>query len=77
MVPDEFSKKLPSITLGFIIWVAMIAFSLGVLYTKVIDTDEKVIDEVGGLRSDWERDKAEQDRRLEKLEEAIFIINQH
>jgi len=75
MVPDEFSKKLPSITLGFIIWVAIIAFSLGVLYTKVIDTDEKVIDEVGGLRSDWERDKKEQDRRLEKLEEILYLNN--
>lgn len=73
MVPDEFSKKLPSITLGFIIWVAIIAFSLGVLYTKVIDTDAKVIDEVGGLRSDWERDKKEQDRRLEKLEEILYL----
>jgi L-cystine uptake protein TcyP (sodium:dicarboxylate symporter family) len=75
MVPDEFSKKLPSITLGFIIWVAIIAFSLGVLYTKVIDTDAKVIDEVGGLRSDWERDKKEQDRRLEKLEEILYLNN--
>ena len=59
-------------TIGFIVWIAMIAFSLGVLYTKVVDTDAKVIDEVGGLRSDWERDKKEQDRRLEKLEEYIY-----
>lgn len=72
MTPEEFGKKLPPMTLGFMIWVAMIAFSLGVLYTKVIDTDSKVVDEVGGLRSDWERDKAEQDRRLEKLEDIIY-----
>jgi L-cystine uptake protein TcyP (sodium:dicarboxylate symporter family) len=70
--PEEFSKKLPPMTIGFIVWIAMIAFSLGVLYTKVIDTDAKVIDEVGGLRSDWDRDKKEQDRRLEKLEEYIY-----
>jgi len=70
--PEEFSKKLPPVTIGFIVWIGIIAFSLGVLYTKVIDTDAKVIDEVGGLRSDWERDKKEQDRRLEKLEEYIY-----
>jgi len=32
----------------------------------------RVVDEVGGLRSDWERDKSEQDRRLEKLEDFIY-----
>ena len=72
MSPEEFSKKLPPVTIGFIVWIGIIAFSLGVLYTKVIDTDAKVIDEVGGLRSDWERDKKEQDRRLEKIEEYIY-----
>jgi len=72
MTPEEFGRKLPPMTLGFIIWVAMIAFSLGVLYTKVVDTDRLVVDEVGGLRSDWERDKSEQDRRLEKLEDFIY-----
>ena len=72
MTPDEFSRKLPPLSLGFLVWVAMIAFSLGVLYTKVIDTDAKVVDEVGGRRSDWERDKEEQDRRLEKLEDYIL-----
>ena len=72
MTPEEFGRKLPPMTLGFIIWVAMIAFSLGVLYTKVVDTDRPVVDEVGGLRSDWERDKSEQDRRLEKLEDFIY-----
>jgi len=72
MGPEEFGKKLSSVSIGFLVWIAMIAFSLGVLYTKVIDTDAKVVDEVSGLRSDWERDKAEQDRRLEKLEDLIY-----
>ena len=72
MGPEEFSKKLSSVSIGFLVWIAMIAFSLGVLYTKVIDTDAKVVDEVSGLRSDWERDKAEQDRRISKLEDIIF-----
>ena len=72
MGPEEFSKKLDSVSIGFLVWIAGIAFSLGVLYTKVIDTDAKVVDEVSGLRSDWERDKAEQDRRLEKLEDLTY-----
>lgn len=72
MGPEEFGKKLNSVSIGFLVWIAMIAFSLGVLYTKVIDTDAKVVDEVSGLRSDWERDKAEQDRRLEKIEDLIY-----
>lgn len=72
MGPEEFNNKLNSVSVGLLVWLAGIAFSLGVLYTKVIDTDTKVIDEVSGLRADWERDRKEQDRRLEKLEEVYY-----
>ena len=73
--PDEFSKK-ATVTVGLVIWIATISFSMGMLYARITDhtkdikaARQYVEQEVGGLRSDWERDKKEQDRRLIKLED--------
>lgn len=74
MSPDEFSIKTP-VTIGLIIWIAVISFSLGMIYAKIIDNEKEhehirefVEQEVSGLRADWERDRVEKNRRLEKLE---------
>lgn len=41
------------------------------LEQKIKDMHQFSIDEVSGLRSDWERDRTEQNRRIEKLEDEI------
>lgn len=68
MVPDDFKHKVP-VSIGLLIWIAIISFSLGALYTRVMDLDDKLNDEIGGLRADWERDRLMQNNRLEKLED--------
>lgn len=65
---DDLKHKIP-VSIGLIIWIACISFSLGALYTRVMDLNEKLIDEVGGLRTDWERDRLQQNERLNKLED--------
>lgn len=65
---EDFKNKIP-VTIGLLIWIATISFSLGALYTRVMDLNEKLVDEVGGLRADWDRDRVEQNKRIEKLEE--------
>ena len=73
--PAEFSKK-ATVTVGLIVWIAMISFSMGVLYAKIQDHTKDIQEarkyveqEVGGLRADWERDRALQNSRLNKLED--------
>jgi len=72
--PKEFDIK-GTFTMGFIVWIAIISFSMGILYAKIMDHTSQITkareyttQEVDGLRADWERDRKEQDRRLEILE---------
>lgn len=84
MVPDEFKNKKVLLTWGTIGTVIGVAFFAGSLYTKQVDTNkevdnmkkdlkELVIQEVGGLRADWERDKKEQDKKIERLETKTIL----
>lgn len=41
------------------------------LEQKIRDMHQFSIDEVSGLRSDWDRDRQEQNRRIEKLEDEL------
>ena len=72
MQPEEFNYKLSNISIGAIIYIALISFSFGAIYTKVVDTDKKIDLEINGLREDWERDRVEQDKKIEKLNKVIF-----
>lgn len=72
--PKDFDKT-TTVTIGALIWVAGMSFSMGMIYAKFIDNEAQHIEinkyieqEVGGLRSDWERENTEVHRRLEKLE---------
>lgn len=72
--PDEFSKK-QTVTIGLIVWVAAISFSMGMIYARIVDHTKDIKaardfteQEVGGLRADWERDRQDKNRRLELLE---------
>ena len=73
-LPSDFNKQ-TTVTISLLIWIAGVSFSMGMIYKSIIDNDkehvkieEHIEQEVGGLRSDWERDRAEQNRRLILLE---------
>ena len=65
---DDFKHKIP-VSISLLIWIAIVSFSMGGLYTRVMDLNEKMVDEIGGLRADWDRDRIQQNERLNKLEE--------
>lgn len=74
-LPDDFSKQ-TTVTISLLIWIAGVSFSMGMIYKSIIDNGEDhtkireyIEQEVGGLRSDWDRDREEQNRRLINLEE--------
>lgn len=76
--PEEFKNKY-NVSIGLVAWAVAIAFFVG-RTSKAQDDLEKQVErqtkqievrmkeEVDGLRADWERDREEQNRRLEKLE---------
>lgn len=73
-LPSDFNSK-TTVTIGLLIWIAVVSFSMGMIYKSIIDNDKEHIQikkyieqEVGGLRSDWERENKEVHRRLIKLE---------
>ena len=41
------------------------------LEEKIINLHQFSLDEVGGLRADWERDRADQNKRIEKIEDKL------
>lgn len=74
----EFQKQVPMMTVAFIVVIAVIGFFLGYVVAQAQGSDEQLhtlhdfaIDEVGGLRSDWERQNKVEYERFEKLEERI------
>ena len=59
-LPSDFDKK-TTVTLGLIIWIAGVSFSMGMIYKSIIDNDKEHIQikeyiqqEVGGWDRDWE-----------------------
>ena len=73
--PADFHKSV-TVTVGLLIWIAAVSFSLGMIYKSIIDNDKEhvklhefVEQEVGGLRADWERRYHDDVKpRLENLE---------
>lgn len=73
-LPSDFNKQ-TTVTISLLIWIAGMSFSMGMIYAKFLSNTVEhteirnyIEQEVGGLRSDWERDRAEQNRRLILLE---------
>ena len=73
--PKEFEKS-HLVSLGLIIWVAAISFSMGMIYKSIVDHTDMISkareftqQEVDGLRADWERDRVMQNERLKQLEQ--------
>ena len=70
MNAPEFDSKI-KISISLMIGMISSAFILGGMITKVTDLNEMIIQEVGGLRSDWEREMKMQHERNKKLEAEI------
>ena len=77
-LPSDFNKT-TIVSYALLIWIAAVSFSMGMIYKSIIDNDKEhvqikefVIQEVGGLRADWERDKKEQDKKIDKIEGKIY-----
>ena len=84
--PEEFKSKL-HITGGAIVYIVAVAFSMGLMFASILGAKQDIVDdkkaakefteqEVGGLRSDWERQNnilrnrdAEMIERIKALEE--------
>ena len=80
--PEDFKQKV-SVTAGLIVWVGLMCGSMGFLYAQMLHNDKQsqqnAIDnrlyteqEVGGLRSDWERDREQMLKRIEFLEKYHY-----
>ena len=75
MNAPELSKEV-KVSIGLLVSLAVGAFTLGGIVVKVLDNDrqledtkEFMLDEVNGLRTDWERRYRDNiNPRLEKLE---------
>lgn len=83
--PEEFKTKMP-ISGGLLVYIIMASFAMGVMFAGLLGAKQDIVDdkvgaqefteqEVGGLRSDWERgneiskqDREAQLKRIEALE---------
>lgn len=83
--PDEFKEKL-HLSGAMIAYIIAASFSMGIMFAGLMGAKQDIVDdkeaaksyteqEVGGLRSDWERqnqiskdDRAAQEKRIEALE---------
>lgn len=73
---EEFSKNV-TVSVGLVVALVILSFYLGKMYGNYKGLEAKqeleyqfMLDEVGGLRSDWERQVKLHEQRLEKLEDG-------
>jgi hypothetical protein len=55
---------------ALLVVIAVCAFMLGVEFAAIVGLRDMIVKEVEGLRADWERDRVQQEFRLERLEET-------
>jgi len=85
---EEFKQKRP-ISIGLVAGAVAIAFNIGFIYANMLAADKEIIkneksakefteQEVGGLRSDWERQNdLERSRDTELLERINDLEKYH
>lgn len=76
----EMSESMQKVTvsIGLLIWIAIVSFSMGMIYTNIIDAEKErnsnkkyLEGEIQGLRSDWERENKHIYEHIEELNEDI------
>lgn len=72
-IPESQNKKPRSNAL--LIGLFALGVFIGVETATILIGLNHALAEVGGLRADWEREKAMQNFRLERLEDAVFLEN--
>jgi hypothetical protein len=77
-LPGDFNAK-TTVTIGLLIWIAGVSFSMGMIYKSIMDNEKEhlqikmfIEQEVGGLRADWERDRAMKENEIEDLNQKVF-----
>ena len=65
----ELSKKM-NLSFGAVLTLVVFAFIIGFEAAAIYGLSEKLNDEVGGLRSDWDRDRMMQNERIQRLEQG-------
>jgi hypothetical protein len=72
-ITEKTSIKIPLI---YVVPAVIALISFGGIVDRLMTGEERrnelkeyLLEEVSGLRADWERDRAEQNRRLNKLEQ--------
>lgn len=87
MTPDEFKEK-KNVSYGLIIWVGVICFNIGVLYATLLSVKDDVTNnraaakeyveqEVGGLRSDWERHNEQTAKERQEMRNDIDDLEKY
>lgn len=70
MNAPEFNNKI-NISLAALAMLVTAAFSIGVFSVGILGLNGKIVDEVGGLRSDWERENKTINEKIEGLNKRI------
>jgi len=70
MNAPEFNNKI-NISLVALAMLVTAAFSIGVFSVGILGLNGKIVDEVGGLRSDWERENKTINEKIEGLNKRI------
>lgn len=85
--PDEFKHKL-TLTGAMIAYIVAAAFSMGVMFAGLMGAKQDIVDdreaakafteqEVGGLRSDWERHNSITEAQREELKKRIEALESY
>lgn len=70
MNAPELNNKI-NISLAALAMIVCAAFSIGVFSVGIVGLNGKIVDEVGGLRSDWERENKAVQEKFEALNKRI------
>ena len=75
MNAPEFDSKI-KISISLLVTFISAAFVLGGMITKINDLNNMILQEVGGLRSDWERELKTQHELNKKLDTEVEALKE-
>ena len=73
MNPPELNREI-KVSIGLVVTLITISFSLGSMWTRISDLNDMILQEVGGLRADWERERTQQIKLNDKILKDIEAL---
>lgn len=76
----EMSESMQKVTvsIGLLIWIAIVSFSMGMIYMNIVDAEKErnsnknyLEGEIQGLRSDWERENKHIFENIKEVESDV------